>query len=459
MGLTYYLAIDIGASSGRHILGWLEDGILKTQEIYRFQNGMQNNNNRLLWDTDTLFKEIKEGLKKAKSLGKIPSYIGIDTWAVDYALLDEKDKLIGEVYAYRDKRTENTIQDVQKRISFETCYDKTGIQYQPFNTIYQLYEDKLSGKLEKAKWMLMLPDYFNFLLTGIKKQEYTNATSTGLVNAHTHVWDQEILEKLGFDKDLFLELSQPGEVVGELKQDIQVEIGYTAKVILPATHDTASAVLAAPMEAKNPYISSGTWSLLGIEQEQAHLDKSSLQANYSNEGSIYYHFRYQKNIMGLWLLQNIRHELGDISFPKLAEMARKQTYCGTIDVNHSRFLAPKNMLEEIRASLKRELSDSEVVRVVYDSLAQSYQESILELEKNTGKTFDKLYIFGGGCQDQYLNELTAKTTKKTIITGPVEATSIGNLIMQMIGTKEIENLSFARKIIQKSFDIGEVKYE
>ncbi len=455
MVLKYYLAIDIGASSGRHILGWIEDGILKTQEIYRFQNGMQNNNNRLLWDTDQLFKEIKQGLKKAKSIGKIPSYIGIDTWAVDYALLDEKDKLIGEVYAYRDKRTESTIQDVQKRISFEACYDKTGIQYQPFNTLYQLYEDKLSGKLENAKCMLMLPDYFNFLLTGVKKQEYTNATSTGLVNAYTHNWDQDLLEKLDFDKNLFLELSQPGQVVGELKLDIQAEIGYNAIVILPATHDTASAVLAAPMEIENPYISSGTWSLLGIEQEQAHLDKSSLQANYSNEGSIRYRFRYQKNIMGLWLLQNIRHELGNIPFPKLAEMARKHSFCGTIDVNHPRFLAPKHMLEEIRASLRKELSDGEIVRVVYDSLANSYQEAILELEKNTGKAYDKLYIFGGGCQDQYLNELTAEATKKTIITGPVEATSIGNLIMQMMGTKEIEDLASARKMIRKSFDIGE----
>lgn len=456
MGLKYYLAIDIGASSGRHILGWLEDGILKTEEIYRFQNGMQNKNGKLLWDTNKLFKEIKQGLKKAKSLGKIPSYIGIDTWAVDYALLDKNDMLIDEVYAYRDKRTENTLQDVQKRISFEFCYEKTGIQYQPFNTLYQLYEDKLSKKLDKANSMLMLPDYFNFLLTGVKKQEYTNATSTGLVNAHTHTWDKELLDKLDFDQSLFLELSQPGEVVGELKKDVQEEIGYNAKVILPATHDTASAILAAPIEDNNPYISSGTWSLLGIEVENAITDDSSLQANYSNEGSIKYQFRYQKNIMGLWLLQNIRHELGDISFPKLAELARKQSYCGTIDVNHPRFLAPENMLEEIRAALKKDLSDGEVVRVVYDSLAKSYQEAILELEKNTGKTYNKLHIFGGGCQDKYLNELTAEATKKTIIIGPVEATSIGNLIMQMIGTKEIKDLASARNIIKKSFEISEV---
>lgn len=457
--MKYYLAIDIGASSGRHILGWLEDGILKTEEIYRFSNEMENKNNHLIWNTKILFEQIKKGLKQAKMIGKVPSYIGIDTWAVDYALLDEQDTLIGDVYAYRDSRTEKTLTEVQKRISFENCYERTGIQYQPFNTLYQLYEDKVSGKLENAKSMLMLPDYFNFLLTGVKKQEYTNATSTGLVNAKTHTWDKELIEKLAFDQSLFLELSQPGQVVGELLEELQTEIGYYAKVILPATHDTASAVLAAPIENQNPYISSGTWSLLGVEQKVAITDSLSLQANYSNEGSINYQFRYQKNIMGLWLLQNVRHELGDIPFHELASMAKKHSFIGTIDVNHSRFLAPQNMMEEIRKAIGAPLKDSEVVKVIYDSLAKSYKAALFELENNTGKTYNKLHIFGGGCQDKYLNELTSNVTHKTLIVGPVEATSIGNLIMQMIGTKEIESLSIARQIIKKSFDIREVKYE
>ncbi|MDE7095775.1 MAG: rhamnulokinase, partial [Anaeroplasmataceae bacterium] len=437
----------------------LEDGILKTEEIYRFPNEMETKNNHLFWNTKKLFEEIKKGLKQARIIGKIPSYIGIDTWAVDYALLDEQDTLMGDVYAYRDHRTEKTLDEVQKRISFEACYEKTGIQYQPFNTIYQLYEDKLSGKLENAKCMLMLPDYFNFLLTGVKKQEYTNATSTGLVNAKTHSWDLNIIEALEFNPKLFRKLSEPGELVGELLEKIQTEIGYNAKVILPATHDTASAVLASPIKNQSPYISSGTWSLLGIEQEVAKTDTASLQANYSNEGSINYQFRYQKNIMGLWLLQNVRHELGDISFPELANMARKHSFIGTIDVNHSRFLAPQNMMEEIRKAIGVPLEDSEVVKVIYDSLANSYKEALLELERNTGKTYDKLHIFGGGCQDKYLNELTSKITHKTLVVGPVEATSIGNLIMQMIGTKEIKSLSMARQIIKKSFDISEVKYE
>ncbi|MCM1130354.1 MAG: rhamnulokinase [Roseburia sp.] len=457
--MKYYLAIDIGASSGRHILGWLEDGILKTEEIYRFSNQMETKNNHLVWNTKKIFNEIKNGLKQLKIIGKIPAYIGIDTWAVDYALLDGKNTLIGDVYAYRDIRCEKTLDKVQKRISFEACYERTGIQYQPFNTLYQLYEDKLSGKLENAKSMLMLPDYFNFLLTGVKKQEYTNATSTGLVNAYTHTWDKEILEKLGFNKDLFLELSQPGELVGELKEEIQAEIGYNAKVILPATHDTASAVLASPMESSNPYISSGTWSLLGVEQEICKTDHASLNANYSNEGSIDNQFRYQKNIMGLWLLQNVRHELGDISFPELANMARNHSFIGRIDVNHSRFLAPQNMMEEIRKAIGAPLKNSEVVKVIYDSLAESYKIALEELERNTGKTYNKLHIFGGGCQDKYLNELTSKVTHKMLVVGPVEATSIGNLMMQMIGTKEIESLSIARQIIKKSFDISEVKYE
>lgn len=455
--MKMYLAIDIGASSGRHIVGWLEGGKLKTEEIYRFKNGTETKGGHLIWNTERLFAEVVNGLKRAKEIGKIPSYIGIDTWAVDYALLDKQDKLIGEVFAYRDSRTNKAADAVHRIISFDELYKRTGIQYQPFNTIYQLYADKLSGKINEAESLLMLPDYLNFLLTGVKKQEYTNATSTGLVNAQTGNWDGNIIDLLGLNKKLFGGLSQAGTEVGELKKEIQTAIGYNATVILPATHDTASAVLAAPLDEESPYISSGTWSLLGIEQSHAHTDEDSRKANYSNEGSINGAFRYQKNIMGLWLIQNVKKELGNLSFETLAQMAKCKEDCGIIDVNDNRFLSPKNMMDEINKALGKSLSSASIMRVIYDSLTKSYADAIKELEKNTGKKYKTLNIIGGGSQDSLLNEMTAKATGKKVIAGPVEATAIGNLIMQMIGAGEISDLPEARKIIKKSFEINEVQ--
>ena len=455
--MKYYLAIDIGASSGRHIVGWHESGKLKTEEVYRFPNGSETKGGRLIWNTERLFNEIKSGLKGAKEIGKIPSYVGIDTWAVDYALLDKDDKLIGEVFAYRDSRTEKAVERIHRIISFNELYKRTGIQFQQFNTIYQLYSDKLSGKSDEAESMLMLPDYLNFLLTGVKKQEYTNATSTGLVNAETHNWDGDIFGLLGLNRKLFGGLSQPGTVVGTFSKEIEEELGYNATVILPATHDTASAVLAAPIDEESPYISSGTWSLLGIEQSKAITDEGSLKANYSNEGSINYNFRYQKNIMGLWLIQSVKRELGNLSFQTLAQMAKCKEDCGIIDVNDNRFLSPKSMIDEINKALGKSLNSASVMRVIYDSLAKSYAEAIKELEKNTGKVYKTLNIIGGGSRDSLLNEMTAKATGKKVITGPTEATAIGNLIMQMIGAGDINDLPEARKIIKKSFNIKVVK--
>lgn len=457
--MKYFLAIDIGASSGRHIIGSIENGTLKTEEIYRFTNGTDLKNGQLVWDTARLFGEIVAGLKHAKAIGKAPSYIGIDTWAVDYALLDKEDNLIGEVYCYRDGRTERAVDGVHRIISFDELYKRTGIQFQKFNTVYQLYADKLSGKIEKAESMLMLPDYLNFLLTGVKRQEYTNATSTGLVNAQTHKWDGDIIGLLGLNGKLFGELSQPGTVVGELSEEIRREVGYNATVILPATHDTASAVLAAPLDGESPYISSGTWSLLGIEQSAARTDGGSKSANYSNEGSSGFNFRYQKNIMGLWILQSVRRELGGISFPALIETARGQKSTDIIDVNDDRFLAPRSMIEEIKSALGKNVDTATLLRVIYDSLAKSYADAICELERNVGKTYKTLNIIGGGCRDSLLNELTAKSTGKKIITGPVEATAIGNLAMQMIGAGDIEDISAARKIIKKSFPLTVIPSE
>ncbi len=451
----YFLAIDLGASSGRHILGYLENNKLMLEEVYRFKNKLKETNNHLIWDVNYLFKEIINGLKECKRINKIPSYIGIDTWAVDYALLDENDNLIDNVYAYRDNRTNDLIPKINNIISFAETYQKTGIQYQPFNTIYQLYHDKISGKLAKAKTFLMLPDYFNFLLTGIKRQEYTNATSTGLVNKDTHTWDNEILDKLGYKRSLFLNISQPGEVVGCFKDTIVKEVGYLAKIVLPATHDTASAVLAVPDVGNSLYISSGTWSLLGTILKEAKTDKESLEANYSNEGSINYEFRYQKNIMGLWILQQIRKELEDISFVDIINMAKTSQIKDVIDIDDPRFLAPKSMIEEVKKTLNKDLKINDLIKVVYNSLGYSYKKAILELENNLGVFYENLNIIGGGSQDKLLNQLTANITNKKVITGPVEATAIGNILMQMLGVKVVKDFNEAKNIIKNSFELEE----
>ncbi len=455
--MEYYLAIDVGASSGRHILGWIEDGVMKTEEIYRFSNGPMQENGCLKWDTERLFKEMLNGLKKAGELGKIPKSVGIDTWGVDYALLDENDEPIDGVYCYRDSRTETTIPQVHNVIPFEKLYEKTGIGFANFNTLYQLLHDKNTGRMQKAKSFLMLPDYFHFRLTGVKRQEYTNATTTGMVNAKTHCWDEEILALLGFKTELFGELSQPCTLVGEFLDEVAEFVGYKTKVVLPATHDTASAVLSAPLENKTPYISSGTWSLLGVEQENAHTDKKALGSGYSNEGSIDYCFRFQKNIMGLWMIQQVRHELDDkYSFIELANMARENPISDEINVNDNRFFAPESMIKEIHGAVGRKLTVGETAYCIFNNLAKDYARSLNALEEATGEKYATLNIIGGGSKNELLNELTKKYTKKQIITGPTEGTAIGNLLMQMVGAGAIENLQEGRKIIKKSFDINEL---
>ncbi len=460
--MKYYLAIDIGASSGRHILAHIEEGRMITEEIYRFQNAPVNKvgydgKEHLTWEHERLFLEILNGLKKAKELGKIPYSVGIDTWGVDYVLLDDNDKVLDNVYCYRDSRTEQTISQVHSKIPFETLYDKTGIQFAPFNTVYQLLDDVASKRMAKAKTFLMLPDYFHFRLTGVKKQEYTNATTTGMVNTITHRWDEEILTVLGYKKELFGALSQPGDVVGEFSEAIAQTVGYKAKVVLPATHDTASAVLAAPLDGQTPYISSGTWSLLGVEQNKAHTDIGVSKAGYSNEGSIDFTFRLQKNIMGLWMIQQVRHELGDkYSFNQLAEMARENPVEAIIDVNHSVFLAPENMTAEIEKAVGKTLTVGEIAYVIYNNLARDYDVSLKALEKVTGEKYNTLNIIGGGSQNKLLNELTAKYTGKKIITGPAEGTAIGNFMMQMVGLGELSSVQEGRKMIKKSFVINEL---
>ena len=456
--MRYYLAVDIGASSGRHLLGWLEEGRLVTKEIYRFSNGPKESDTGLVWDVEYLWEEILKGLSEADRIGCRPYSVAVDTWGVDYVLLDRNDRVLGEVFSYRNQRTADAVPQVHDALPFENLYAKTGIQFASFNTIYQLYCDKKSGKLDAAESFLMLPDFFHFRLTGVKRQEYTNATTTGMVNAETRRWDEEVLSTLGFPGKLFGALTEPGQRVGEFTDEVVSRVGYRAQVILPATHDTASAVLAAPIAEGAPYISSGTWSLLGTEQKRAYTNEKARLANYSNEGSVDGCFRLQKNIMGLWMIQQVRHETGDAySFEELASMARASEVSDTVSVNDSRFLAPTDMTREIWSAVGRELSLGETAFVIYDSLARSYAEAMTELEAITDNRYDTLNIIGGGSKNRFLNELTAKYTKRKIVTGPAEGTAIGNMLMQMIGTGDVADVAAGRSIVKRSFDIEDVE--
>ncbi len=462
----YYLAIDIGASSGRHILGHLENGIMITEEIYRFENGNKEINGTLTWDTDSLFGSIIEGMKACKDLGKVPSAVGIDTWGVDFVLLDENDKMLGPAVAYRDSRTEGIDREVYKFIPEKELYERTGIQKQPFNTIYQLMAVKVRQPelLKRAKALLMIPDYFNFLLTGIKAQEYTNATTGQLVDPTTHDWDYELIEKLGYPRKIFQKMRRPGQVLGNLKDSVKDAVGYDCKVVLPATHDTGSAVIAVPTNADDVvYISSGTWSLMGTEMKTADCSPDSMEHNFTNEGGYDYRFRYLKNIMGLWMIQSVRRELApDESFGSICEKAAKCGIKSLVDANDGRFLAPSSMTEEVKKACEetgQQVPDGiyELACVIYNSLAVCYKKTIEELESITGKKYDSVYVVGGGSNAEYLNELTAKHTGCKVYAGPGEATAIGNLCAQMMAEGEIHGLSEARKIVFNSFAVKEYK--
>ena len=455
--MTYYLAIDIGASSGRHILGYIDNGRLKLEEIHRFENYITNQNGTLVWDIEHLVSEVKKGIAKCKEIGKIPCTVAIDTWGVDYVLLDESKQEILPAVSYRDSRTNRVINKVESIISAEELYLKTGIQKQNFNTIYQLYADKLSGRLEDAKHFLMIPAYLSYKLTGIIKNEYTNATTTGMVNADTKQWDYEIIDKLSLPKHLFGTLDTPCTVIGNFTKEMQDYAGFDSTVIFAPSHDTASAVCACPIDDNSVYISSGTWSLIGVESLNPIVNEKSMAANFANEGGIDYRFRFLKNYMGMWLFQNVKKNLNnEFSYDDMMRLAMQSKRFEMLDTNAPDFLAPENMINAIRSYLKNESIPIEVViNSVYHSLAQSYKNAIDEIEKLAGKTIDNVFIVGGGSKDTYLNELTAQYTGKKVVTGLSEATATGNLLSQIMFDKKI-SLAQARELVRNSFDIKEI---
>ena len=495
-----YAAIDIGASSGRVVIGYLDtdylgdDSSMELVEIHRFENSQKRSGNHDCWKIDMLFDEIVIGLAKCKTAGYIPKTIGIDTWAVDYVLLDENDRLIGDAVAYRDDRTDGMYEIADKILSPEKVYELTGIQRLEFNTIYQLLALKRDHpeQLNEAKTFLMIPDYLGFLLTGEKRNEYTNASTTGLLNAYTKQWDLEILDAFGFPESIFLPPTMPGSVVGPLKKEIVDEIGYDSTLVLPATHDTGSAYLAVPARDDDAvFLSSGTWSLLGVENTAPITSMESLMQGFTNEGGFDGRFRYLKNIMGLWMIQSIRRELNGVryvsgndeqpstktadgktiyldplpaidtpvGFGDLIEMAQNaDDFYAEVNVNDSRFLSPASMIDEIRWACYQTGQPvpndvGELMRCVYISLAQCYKDSVANLAYLTGKNYTSINIVGGGCQDSYLNQITADVCGIPVFAGPVEGTSIGNLVVQMLVDGEFSSLQEARDCIKRSFDV------
>ena len=458
MDRKYYLAVDIGASSGRHILGWLEDGILKTEEVYRFPNGMEERDGTLVWDTEKLFGEILKGIRRCGELGKIPESMGIDTWGVDYALLDENGNPAGPVYGYRDARTSG----MERKISAQALYARTGIQKQPFNTIYQLTatKEKEPEILEKARALLLLPDYFHYRLTGRKCTEYTNATTTQLVSPLTKDWDCELIDLLGLPRGIFGSISMPGTEVGRFTDEIRAKAGFDCRVVLPATHDTGSAVAAVPAVGDDVlYISSGTWSLMGTELKTANCSEESRTYNLTNEGGVDFRFRYLKNIMGLWMIQSVRRETAeDCSYAEMCSRASEQTITSIVDCNDARFMTPVSMTEEIRLACRESGQQEpenlwETAAVIYNSLGKCYADTADQLEAGTGRQYSEIHVIGGGSNADYLNQVTADMSGRTVFAGPSEATAVGNLIVQMRADGLFADLKSARECVGKSFEI------
>jgi rhamnulokinase len=468
----YYLAIDLGASGGRHILGCVEDGKLLLNEVYRFNNAPVKKDNSLLWDIDLISNEIFSGLKacsqwiKEKYPGGTLRSVGIDTWGVDNVLLDKDGNVIKPVFAYRDSRTEAFL---NTPMSFEDRYRITGIANQPFNTIYQLLADKASLRLDKAEHMLQLPEYFSQLLTGnlLDKQysEYTMASTTALLDAKKKVWAEEIFNNLGIPLSIMKPIREPPYEIGRLSVELQNSIGMNTKVVMVASHDTASAV--ATVKKDSLYISSGTWSLLGVTGDPV-LSDEARKAGYTNEGAHNGSIRFLKNIMGLWVIQSVRHELKDAyTFAELENMARETERTApkdwapencTIDINLPQFLAPESMISEIKneyARLGKKVPESpaELAFSVYTSLAQCYKTAIDDLERITGKKYPSISIIGGGSKDAYLNSLTAKYTGKTVFAGPAEATAVGNILLQMQAAEDPAVKDGFEKLVEKSFNI------
>lgn len=480
----YYAAVDIGASSGRVLVGWIEDGAIKLEEVHRFDNIQQRVNGHDCWDIEMLFEGIIQGLKACHERGKMPASIGIDTWGCDFVLLDEQGNTVGDAVAYRDARTDGIFEQADAILPPEELYAKTGIQRQAFNTVYQLMALKREHpeQLERSARFLMIPDYLVYRLTGVMANEYTNASTTGMLDARSCDWSPWVLDAIGVSRELFATPTMPGAVIGRLAPQIRELVGFDADVVLAPSHDTASAFLAVPAcDDSSVFLSSGTWSLMGVENSEPVLTSESRAQNFTNEGGYERRYRYLKNIMGLWMIQSVRRELNGVEyvagkhasgveapadaerrtygFGDLIELAREAApFEALVDVDDAAFLSPDSMTAAIQDACRASgqpvpETPGQIMRVIYASLTASYAATVNELRERTGRDFTAINIIGGGCQDAYLDQLTADVCGLPVLAGPVEGTGLGNLAVQMIAAGTFDSVAQAREAIGRSFDI------
>ncbi|MFB7159359.1 rhamnulokinase [Lysinibacillus sp. NPDC056232] len=455
----HHIAVDIGASSGRLVHAQLLDGHIQLKELHRFKNEFHHVNNHFCWDVHYLMDEILKGLAIAKQQGIVSCTLGIDTWAIDYALIAQNGELLQPVIAYRDHRTDHTMSSVFQQMDGPTIYQKTGIQFLPFNTLFQLYEENKDILTQTAS-ILLVPDYINYRLTGHITAEITNASTTQLLNIATREYDEELLQILGLSRAQFPPLIEPGTVIGPLRMDAFPTYDLPAcTVIAVASHDTASAALGTPASTDNwAYLSSGTWSLIGIETKQPIVTTRTLEENYTNEYGAAHTYRFLKNVMGLWIIQEVQRLLPTAyTFEVLVEKAKKvpplQQY---INLNDSRFINPDNMIEELQAyclETKQPIpnTEGELAAAVYYNLAIIIAHHLEQIEEIVGHSIDVLHIVGGGAHNDFLNQCIATFSQKTVVTGPTEATAIGNLLVQLIHVGTVESIEAGRALVRRSF--------
>lgn len=462
-----YVAVDIGASSGRLMLGTIKDKKLQLKEMYRFKNGFTMKNGHDRWNIDSIINEIFKGLEKVKAAGFDDIELGIDTWAVDYVLVGMDGEKIQDPISYRDARTKNAMNELTSDLPKSYIYKKTGIQFLNFNTLYQLYEES-KDDLEKTDKIMMIPDYIGYVLTGNAVTEVTNASTTQMLNLREGLFDKNLLDKVNVSQDQFPRLVESGTILGNIRHKWHMKYDLPeTEVVTVATHDTASAVLGAPGEDdKWAYLSSGTWSLLGTELNVPENGEMAFKENYTNEWGAYGTYRFLKNIMGLWMIQCVKKELDNkYSFSELAEMASQvKPFEQYINVNDERFTNPDSMINSIQSycretDQKVPETPGEISMAVYSNLALYYANEIQKLDKILGYKLESLNIVGGGSNVKLLNQLTSTLSNIDVYAGPGEATAIGNLMVQMITKNDVTNISEGRNMIRNSFAIKKFRSE
>jgi rhamnulokinase len=461
---SLYIAIDLGAGSGRVFLAGLDKGAMLLEEVRRFQYPATRAANHLRWDLPKIFDEIKQGLRdaaaRARRLGKKIQSVGIDSWGVDYGLIDADGKLVELPVCYRDERTQGVMEQVFARVLREEIFERTGIQFMPFNTLFQLFAHAREGVASQAQTLLLIPDVINFLLTGKRVTEYTNATTTQMLNAQTGRWDSELLHRLDLPAHLLPEIVPAGAEVGRIRRDLSDELGIDAVVVAPATHDTGSAIAGAPIPEGWAYISSGTWSLVGVERDDYLIDEDVARENFTNEGGAFGTIRFLKNVMGLWVLESCREEWKQRGLlldheELLRQVAGIEQSQGLIFPDDSRLFNPPSMLDAVTQQLQDSnqtvpAEPAAIAKVILDSLAFRYASVLRTIESLTKQKIKGVQIIGGGSRNSYLNQATASATGLPVSAGPVEATVIGNVLVQAIAHGRFASLAEARQYVARN---------